>query len=444
MNYFTAEKLPLILSGAFIFYVSCKTFEALYDSFFASPPSDSIQKYSEELEERLKKLGNCLEQYKIKEKPDNAIINGAKHHKMLQLEAKPMSTLRKLVKSMRNTLKTIKILEEYDDEDEYQTACDIYLSSSKKIDQISINSFLEEEFFSPYEEEEGFTDEWIYIEDGLHTEKHRVMWRILIDINKRNNYYIECAMYFAHHEIPCRKTRTKIMGCINDIDFKIKLYALRNAFDCIFKDSSNVEWFIHNIKKIIIMLIKIDCGSPESFETSFEQFVLYCRDPANFDHICQEIENRGISLFNFYDVVFDFCILDSLEEMDSPPAAIKALLGSRFIPYSAKKKSLQVAISARISSKLSNAQEGSFIYNFLKFSEHFSVIFGCGLLCSTGPLNECCKLFVEQFQDFSSDCYSSLRMNYQSLEALTSDILKNAKTRLSFLKNHLQKKLNEN
>ncbi|KAF1741322.1 hypothetical protein MXB_210, partial [Myxobolus squamalis] len=130
-----------------------------------------------------------------------------------------------------------------------------------------------------------------------------------------------------YHVEKCGKiSMTKQLVCVNDIDFKIKVHALRKSFEIVFAEISTVEWFTNSLENILKCLIVIGDRHADSFEISFKKFMAFCQNPETRESILQELEKRGLNLFTFYDIVFDFCILESLDELDSPPAAIKAVL----------------------------------------------------------------------------------------------------------------------
>lgn len=55
---------------------------------------------------------------------------------------------------------------------------------------------------------------------------------------------------------------------------------------------------------------------------------------SNHKMMQEELSARGVTCINFYDVLFDFILLDAFEEAEKPPSSIKAILQNRWISAS--------------------------------------------------------------------------------------------------------------
>lgn len=58
----------------------------------------------------------------------------------------------------------------------------------------------------------------------------------------------------------------------------------------------------------------------------------------------EELSSRGVMCINFYDILIDFILLDSFEEVDKPPSSIKAILQNRWISASFRETVLFVLV----------------------------------------------------------------------------------------------------
>ncbi|KII62868.1 hypothetical protein RF11_12229 [Thelohanellus kitauei] len=402
------EKISIYISGAFIAYASYKAFQTAV-SPIELKKIDVVTRgvlftsESRRIENEIRSLSKSLKAYQ----------NGRQ-----KLDSDSLVVLRNLEKSLDLTLKRIRDLNDFHDEEEFQSACEYYYKSPNS-----------EEFFSV--DEDGDYHEWRELEDGFHTEKHRAMWRILVEMNSDNFYYCECARHFAVNFIPCRTIRTKNCGCVNDIDYKIKLHALRAAFDSAIEDAGLVDWAITTIEDILVLLITMDERDPSDFMTHFRELVRFCRIEENIPIIHREMFNKGLTNFSFFDVIFDYCILESLDELESPSSTIKSILGSRFLPYYMKRKSLEAGIYQQMSSKKAKVEIESFMHRFYNVVECVSCTFACGLFCTSG----------DELQNFTRDCFSTLKSNFRSRESLTTDVIRHFRGRLTHIHNHIARAL---
>ncbi|XP_077870192.1 mitoguardin 2-like, partial [Saccoglossus kowalevskii] len=56
--------------------------------------------------------------------------------------------------------------------------------------------------------------------------------------------YIDAMNAVSEDLVHCRKYRTNLLHCKNDIDFLAKLHCVRQAFDVLFEQDDKVDWFI--------------------------------------------------------------------------------------------------------------------------------------------------------------------------------------------------------
>lgn len=76
---------------------------------------------------------------------------------------------------------------------------------------------------------------------------------------------------------------------------------------------------------------------PEEYLLHYENMLEFLGDPSNHKIMHEELSARGVKCINFYDIVIDFILLDSFDEVDKPPSSIKAILQNRWISASFRK-----------------------------------------------------------------------------------------------------------
>lgn len=63
------------------------------------------------------------------------------------------------------------------------------------------------------------------------------------------------------------------------------------------------------------------------FVENFESLCDWCED--NYDEMCKSLSYKGICEISIFDVVIDLCLLDGLDLLSSPPAAMMS--GRKYI-----------------------------------------------------------------------------------------------------------------
>lgn len=73
---------------------------------------------------------------------------------------------------------------------------------------------------------------------------------------------------------------------------------------------------------------------PKDYLSHYERMMRFLADSSNHRIMEEELTGRGVKCINFYDVLIDFILLDSFDEIDKPPSSIKAILQNRWISAS--------------------------------------------------------------------------------------------------------------
>ncbi|POI33345.1 hypothetical protein CIB84_002903 [Bambusicola thoracicus] len=118
----------------------------------------------------------------------------------------------------------------------------------------------------------------------------------------------EEAMHLAEEgKIYSRVLRTEMFECLGDSDFLAKLHCIRQAFQ-----------------------------NPKKFEDVFDEMIYFLEQTDHWDNTEMELAARGVKNLNFYDVVLDFILMDSFEDLENPPISIQNVVNNRWLNSSFK------------------------------------------------------------------------------------------------------------
>uniref|UniRef100_A0A7E4VI94 Mitoguardin n=1 Tax=Panagrellus redivivus TaxID=6233 RepID=A0A7E4VI94_PANRE len=251
-----------------------------------------------------------------------------------------------------------------------------------------------------------------------------------LDSNSISIDFGELALYregVAHVEagdVKVRKMRADICGCDSEDDFLAKVYCIRLAFDNLLSDEKTLNWLVQQGRQIFAELMRHDSKSPTDFFTAYDKLMEYCRNPANYDNILEEMSYRKVEAINLWDVFFDFVLLDSFDDMRKPPSAMAALFRNNYLSRSFKESTLNSLIWSMIKVKrqrLSN--KDGFISHFYDVSQIVSPVLIFAFF-GDGPkvFLDLCLQFKENIYAFVTEIFSLQKVRYTTVEELTEDI----------------------
>ena len=158
------------------------------------------------------------------------------------------------------------------------------------------------------------------------------------------------AMYqsaLEHQEtlgVPYRVLRTEFVACSSDTEYLAKLHCLRQAFTQVMADGGNRDWWVDNGRLILCHLLVRSEKDPKEFLAAFEDMVDYCEEEGAGKQMEEELRSRNVRCINFYDVCLDYILIDSFEDLESPPSSVLAVMKNRWLSNSFKESALQTAI----------------------------------------------------------------------------------------------------
>ena len=154
-------------------------------------------------------------------------------------------------------------------------------------------------------------------------------------------------------------------------------------------------------------IIKANNHSPSMMLKAYEKFIFYSQT-TDGDKQLEEVKHRGVAMFNVYDMVLDYMILDAFNDLESPPSAVAAILQNRWLGDSFKEQGLTTAVWSIIKAKKGRikVKEG-FYHHYYSLWENVSPVMGWGFL---GPqhtlLAKVCQEAKLQIQGMVRDFFS--------------------------------------
>uniref|UniRef100_A0A8I3VYU5 Nexilin F-actin binding protein n=1 Tax=Callithrix jacchus TaxID=9483 RepID=A0A8I3VYU5_CALJA len=120
-------------------------------------------------------------------------------------------------------------------------------------------------------------------------------------------FYEEAMHLVEEGKIYSRVLRTEMLECLGDSDFLAKLHCIRQAFQ-----------------------------NPKKFEDVFDEMIYFLEQTDHWGSTEMELAARGVKNLNFYDVVLDFILMDSFEDLENPPTSIQNVVNNRWLNSSFK------------------------------------------------------------------------------------------------------------
>jgi len=172
--------------------------------------------------------------------------------------------------------------------------------------------------------------------------------------------------------------------------------------------------------------------------SAYHSFLNFVSDSSNHQTIEKEIKSRSITCLSFYDIVLDYMILDSFDDVENPPSAVSSVANNRWLSAGFRELALQTAVSAVMRRKRSKLLvPDGFFAHFYNILDHVSPVMAWGFLGSDQDLKLKCFLVKESLQAVIRDYFSFDRCRYTNLNDLCEDILRVTKERYWELNNKL-------
>ncbi|CAD5229185.1 unnamed protein product [Bursaphelenchus okinawaensis] len=227
-------------------------------------------------------------------------------------------------------------------------------------------------------------------------------------------------------EVAYRKSRAEICGCESDVDFAAKVWCLRQAFDRLFEDVKTRSWLIKVGRTLIADILRHFKKDPKEFYIAFDRMVEYLQKPENYEQVCFELKQRRVECLNIWDVLFDFILLDSFDDLKKPPSGTAALVKNSFLSQSMRESTLNNLIWSLIKMKRSRLQnQDGFVSRFYDISQIVSPPLIMGLLGGASrEFEELCTDFKESVFILIGSLFNSQQVRFNTLDELSEDVNK--------------------
>ena len=243
---------------------------------------------------------------------------------------------------------------------------------------------------------------------------------------------------FETSGIEYRVLRTEFVGCSSDTEYLGKLHCLRSAFSHIMTEDSNRDWWVDNGKAILTqLLIKAD-KDPKEFLLSFDDVLEFLSEKGVETQVMEELSSRNVKCMNFYDICLDYILIDSFEDLESPPSSVLAVMKNRWLSNSFKESALHTALWSVFQAKrrLLHFPNG-FKAKFYNVSEILTPTLAWAFFGPDEELGSMVNEFKEQVLGFLRDIFSFHSADYKTVESLSKSVMSLAKARLDTIKRKL-------
>lgn len=235
--------------------------------------------------------------------------------------------------------------------------------------------------------------------------------------------------------IPMPRTdRTIQLFCDSQEDFLAKVSCLRNAFQDIIYDNDNCYFFINSGREILKTFLTHSPNDLDNCLEAYDKLLDYVSDESNHEDIQREIGLRKIPVLSFYDLVVDYIILESLDDLENPPAVVSSIVSNTWVSSKFRQSACQSAVSTALKYKRSQLKfPDGFFAHFYHVLDSLSPTLAWGFLGSDEDLRFKCEFLKESLLGLCRDYFSFDRVRYTSYQDLTSDIIAISKERYSDL-----------
>ncbi|XP_077986868.1 mitoguardin 2-like [Glandiceps talaboti] len=236
--------------------------------------------------------------------------------------------------------------------------------------------------------------------------------------------YIEAMNAVADDLVVCRKHRTVLLNCKNEVDFLAKVHCVRQAFDHLLQDQAIADWFVELGRQMMGDLIINISQDAEDFYEAYDTLVGFVQDQNNWPVVKEELASRRVRCMNFYDVVLDFTLMDAFDDMERLPASVAAIAQNRWLSDSVKQTAMSNAIWSLITIKrrMLNNPDG-FLAKFYSLSSAMSPSLCWGFLGPRDDLRKLCYYFKDNVIKVLRNIFDLSLTRYSNKEDLSDDIL---------------------
>ncbi|XP_056149028.1 mitoguardin 1 [Lampris incognitus] len=256
--------------------------------------------------------------------------------------------------------------------------------------------------------------------------------------NSHHPFYEEALQMAEDGKISCRVLRTEMLECLGDTDFLAKLHCVRQACQLILCERATRMFLADTGKKVLSAIIVQAQKSPKRFEEVFEEMISFLEQTEHWENTELELATRGVKHLNFYDIVLDFILMDSFEDLENPPVSIQNVVNNRWLNSSFKETAVASSCWSVLKQKRQHMKvSDGFIAHFYAVCEQISPVLAWGFLGPKNSLHDFCRFFKDQVLDFLRDIFNPEKVRYSTVESLAEDMLHLLQRRSELLLSYL-------
>lgn len=236
-------------------------------------------------------------------------------------------------------------------------------------------------------------------------------------------FYEEAMHLVEEGKIHSRVLRTEMLECLGDSDFLAKLHCIRQAFQLILAEADNRSFLAESGRKILSALIVKARKNPKKFQDVFDEMIYFLEQTDHWDSTEMELAARGVKNLNFYDVVLDFILMDSFEDLENPPTSIQSVVSNHWLSASFKETAVASSCWSVLKQKRQQMKiSDGFFAHFYAICEHISPVLAWGFLGPRNSLYDLCCFFKNQVLFFLKDIFDFEKVRYSSIDTLAEDL----------------------
>ncbi|NXY02521.1 MIGA1 protein, partial [Pteruthius melanotis] len=191
----------------------------------------------------------------------------------------------------------------------------------------------------------------------------------------------------------------------------------------ILSETANRIFLAESGRKILSALIVKARKNPKKFEDVFDEMIYFLEQTDHWDNTEMELAARGVKNLNFYDVVLDFILMDSFEDLENPPISIQNVVNNRWLNSSFKETAVASSCWSVLKQKRQQMKvPDGFFAHFYAICEHISPVLAWGFLGPRNSLYDLCCFFKDQVLFFLKDIFDFEKVRYSTMESLAEDL----------------------
>uniref|UniRef100_A0A8C6WBE3 Mitoguardin 1 n=1 Tax=Nannospalax galili TaxID=1026970 RepID=A0A8C6WBE3_NANGA len=197
-----------------------------------------------------------------------------------------------------------------------------------------------------------------------------------------------------------------------------------SAAEVILSEAATRTFLAESGRQILSALIVRAQKNPKKFEDVFDEMIYFLEQTDHWDSTEMEFAARGVKNLNFYDVVLDFILMDSFEDLENPPTSIQNVVNNRWLNSSFKETAVVSSCWSVLRQKRQQMKiSDGFFAHFYAICEHISPVLAWGFLGPRNSLYDLCCFFKNQVLFFLKDIFDFEKVRYSSIETLAEDLL---------------------